>query len=117
MNKRAVGTCYEQLAIEYLKKEGYDILEKNYRCRFGEIDIIGKEEGYLTFIEVKYRKDMVHGGAWVAVGYGKQRRICKVASYYMLSHQILDNVPCRFDVVAINGKVVELIRNAFEYNL
>ena len=55
MNKRQIGTFYENAACEYLKKQGVCILEQNYRCKMGEIDIIGRHEGYLVFFEVKYR--------------------------------------------------------------
>ena len=58
-----VGRKYEDLAAEYLKKQGYRILERNYRCRKGEIDLIGIQEGYLCFVEVKYRSSGEFGGS------------------------------------------------------
>ena len=55
MNKRQVGTQYESMAVQYLTEAGYHILERNFRCRTGEIDIIAKDGAYLVFVEVKYR--------------------------------------------------------------
>ena len=55
INKRAVGTAYEKLAGEYLIKQGYEVLEYNFRCRMGEIDLVAKDREYLVFVEVKYR--------------------------------------------------------------
>ena len=57
MNRRKEGAYYENLVAEYLKTQGYEILEKNYRCRIGEIDLIAKEGETLVFVEVKYRRN------------------------------------------------------------
>lgn len=115
MNKRSVGTAYEQQAAAYLKEQGYEIVECNYRCRIGEIDIIAREENYLVFVEVKYRTDAGSGSPKEAVNYKKQRIISKVADYYCMTHGCNMITPCRFDVVAIQGEEVELVRNAFMY--
>lgn len=115
MNKRAVGTAYEKLAGEYLKQQGYEILEYNFRCRIGEIDMIAKDGAYLVFVEVKYRSSGKSGNPLEAVNQRKQRVISKVASYYCLTHGYPDTKPCRFDVVAISGEEYTLIKNAFEY--
>ncbi|MDD3218605.1 MAG: YraN family protein [Lachnospiraceae bacterium] len=115
MNKRAIGTNQEIKAAEYLKNQGYEILERNFRCRIGEIDIIARDGRYLVFVEVKYRKSTRYGGAVYAVDYKKQAKISKVADYYMLKNQIPENSACRFDVVAIDDEKIELLKNAFEY--
>lgn len=115
MNKRAVGTAYEKLAGMYLEQQGYEILEYNFRCRMGEIDIIAKDGAYLVFVEVKYRSSSRTGSPLEAVDARKQRIISKVASYYCLMHGCGEGKPCRFDVVAINGEEYSLIKNAFEY--
>lgn len=115
MNKREVGTSYEKAAGAFLEKKGYQILEYNYRCRMGEIDVIAKEGNYLVFLEVKYRKNAKKGYPIEAVGWQKQRKISMVASYYCMQKQIGDGVPCRFDVVAILGDEMVLLQNAFEY--
>lgn len=112
-NQRAVGTVYEKMAGEYLKRKGYEIVEYNFRCRFGEIDIIARDGEYLVFCEVKYRSQKRTGHPLEAVDTRKQRNISKCAMYYLMRKQIW-NVPCRFDVVSIEGEVLTLIKNAFE---
>lgn len=112
-----MGTQYEEIASEYLRTLGYEILEKNFRCRLGEIDIVAKEQNYLCFIEVKYRKTAGKGHPEEAVDRRKQNRICRVADYYLLSHAGDENVEVRFDVVAILGKEITLYRNAFVYQI
>lgn len=115
MNKRAVGTNYEKLAGSFLEQQGYVILEYNFRCRMGEIDIVAKDGAYLVFVEVKYRSNERTGSPLEAVNIRKQRVISKVASYYCLTHGYGETKPCRFDVVAICGEEYSLIKNAFEY--
>ncbi|MCD8012650.1 MAG: YraN family protein [Lachnospiraceae bacterium] len=113
MNKRAVGTEYETLAASYLAKNGYDIICRNYRCRAGEIDLVAREQGYLVFVEVKFRSSENNGSALEAVDGRKQQRIIRVARWYLMEHHIPENHPVRFDVVAIDGTDVHLIRDAF----
>lgn len=115
MNKRVVGTAYEKLAGAYLQEQGYEIVEYNFRCRMGEIDIVAKDGEYLVFTEVKYRADRRLGSPLEAVDIRKQRIISKVASYYCLTHGYGETKPCRFDVMAICGEEYTLIKNAFEY--
>ena len=115
MNKREVGSTYERRAGEYLIQHGYEIVEYNFRCRLGEIDIIARDEQYLVFVEVKYRKNTRTGSPLEAVNKKKQQTISRVASYYCLTHGYGEEVPCRFDVVAILKDEVLLVKNAFEY--
>ena len=115
MNKRQTGTDKELLAAEYLKQHGMKIMEMNFRGRQGEIDIIGYHNGYLVFVEVKYRGSTAKGFAAAAVDARKQRQICKVADYYRYIHKISDNSPIRYDVVAIQGESIEWIPNAFTH--
>ena len=115
MNRRRVGTEYERQAAEFLTGLGYRIVEMNYRGRRGEVDLIGWEEGYLVFIEVKYRKDVQAGYPAEAVGSSKQRKISRAAAYYCQKNRIPESQACRFDVVSILGEQVELIRDAFGY--
>lgn len=114
-NKRAVGTEYEKIAGKFLEQHGYEILMYNFRCRMGEIDIIAKEDGYLVFVEVKYRKDEAAGSPFDAVGVKKQRIISRVAAYYCLTHGYGEDTPCRFDVAAVSGEKISVVKNAFEY--
>lgn len=112
INKRAIGSSMEDLAKEYLEKNGYQILEKNYRCKLGEIDLIGKDGNYYAFIEVKFRRDTTFGEPLEAVDAKKQQRIRKACSWYLMEKKLVD-VPVRFDVVGILGKDVTLVKNAF----
>ncbi len=114
MNKRKTGTEYEEQAARWLESRGYQILERNFYCRQGEIDLVAEENGYLVFIEVKYRRDGHAGHPAEAVHPYKQKKIVQTAVYYCYKHQIPQTRPCRFDVVCILGDDVELIKNAFE---
>lgn len=115
MNKREVGSEKEALAEEYLRKKGYRILERNFRCKLGEVDIIAMHQNFLVFIEVKYRASADFGQPTDAVNYKKQVRISNVASYYVYSHRQYANHNCRFDVVSIVGNEITLYQNAFPY--
>ncbi len=115
MNKRVLGEDYEHIASIYLQSEGYEIIEHNFRCKIGEIDIIAKKDGYLRFIEVKYRSDKRIGMPEEAVNYYKQKLICKTASYYIVKQRLSADTPCCFDVVAILENEIKLYENAFEY--
>lgn len=115
MNKRSLGDDYEHIAIVYLNSEGYEVLEQNFRCKIGEIDIIAKKDGYIRFIEVKYRSDKRAGMPEEAVNYKKQRLICKTASYYMMKQKISMDTSYCFDVIAILDNEIKLYENAFEY--
>lgn len=113
MNTRKIGTKYETLACEYLKKGGYEIIERNFRNRQGEIDIIAKDKEYLCFIEVKYRaaNGLIKG--YEAVDKKKQKIIYDVAKYYLYINKLNDDIPCRFDVVNVDGNEISLFKNAF----
>ena len=112
MNRRETGTQYEERAAEYLIAQNYQILERNYRIRSGEIDIIARDVTVLVFIEVKYRKNDESGNPLEAVDIRKQRKIIKVARYYLYQKKYGD-VPCRFDVIGICGSHIEHIKDAF----
>ena len=115
MNKRKLGAAYENKAAEYLEnRERYKILQRNYRCPLGEIDLIAVDAGVLVFVEVKYRKDLALGTPFEAVHYKKQKTIQNIARYYLMEHPDFFFCPCRFDVVGILGEKLTLIKNAFE---
>lgn len=113
MNKRELGSRYEKAVGYYLEQQGYEILEYNYRCRIGEIDLIARDGEYLVFCEVKYRKNCGTGSPLEAVDVRKQKIIWKVAQHYLMTHH-LSNIPCRFDVIGIEQEKLLLIKNAFE---
>lgn len=116
-NNRTIGTRYEKLAGVYLETQGYEILQYNYRCRQGEIDIVAREGEYLVFCEVKFRSDTRKGMPSEAVDHKKQKVISRCALYYLVDHAQW-GLPIRFDVVGIlgtGGSHICLYRNAFEY--
>lgn len=115
MDKRAVGTAYEKLAGAYLEQQGYRVIEYNFRCRGGEIDVIAWDGEYLVFVEVKYRRTAASGDPLEAVDFRKQRRISRAAVYYCLTHGYGESTPCRFDVAAVLGGQICVVKNAFEY--
>ena len=110
MNKRKTVTEYEELAARWLTGKGFEILEKNYRCRIGEIDLIARDGRYLVFVEVKYRSDEKAGDPSEAVNWYKQKKICQTASWYLRQKRIPEDMPCRFDVVSILGSEIYHIK-------
>ena len=112
-NKRKTGAAYEQAAGYYLEQQGYVILQYNYRCRIGEIDLIAQDGDCLVFCEVKYRKNGSRGNPLEAVDAKKQYRISRCAQYYLMEKRLGD-IPCRYDVIGIEGSRITLIKNAFE---
>lgn len=115
MNKREVGAACEKRAALYAQEAGINILEANFRCRLGEIDLIGREGRTLVFIEVKYRRDARAGLPEEAVTLRKQRTICRVADFYRLRHGIGADTPVRYDVAAIEGGQIRWYRDAFAH--
>lgn len=115
-NKRHLGAEKELLAAEYLMKRGWRILEKNFYCHQGEIDLIAMSpECVLVFLEVKYRKDSRNGLPEEAVNSKKQIRIQKAALVYLYQKAIPLDRQCRFDVISIMGNTIKLIENAFAF--
>lgn len=112
-NRRKIGTDYEKAAGEFLKQQGFQILEYNYRCKKGEIDLIARDGEYLVFCEVKYRKNAGKGYPLEAVDIRKQRVLSQCARYYLMTEGRMDT-PCRFDVVSIMGEKITLIKDAFD---
>ena len=115
-NKRQMGADWERKAGAYLEGQGYQILQFNYRCRAGEVDIVARDGSFFVFCEVKYRKTARKGGSLEAVTPRKRRTISRCALFYLMEHH-LAGVPCRFDVVGIEGsrEKITLIKGAFEY--
>ena len=113
------GKAGEKAAVKFLKKQGYRIVEKNYRNTSGEIDIVAEQDRVLVFVEVKSRADGQKGEPLEAVTPHKQRKIGQVAKGFLSQHRIV-NRDCRFDVVGIKGNPeepktweIELVQDAF----
>ncbi len=115
MNKRQLGSSKEELAAGYLAKQGVRVIQKNYRVRQGEIDLIGYDGDVLVFVEVKYRSAEEAGLPEEAVTAAKQRQISKVALFYLNQHKLGTDIPCRYDVVAIGKEGIRWYQNAFEH--
>ncbi len=115
--KQNKGARGEQCAVEYLREHGYRILERNYRCPLGEMDIIAREGKTVVFIEVKTRSSERFGAPQEAVGSQKQHRMTAIALYYLKAQGHLGG-PARFDVVAVSlgegEQKVTLFKNAFD---
>ena len=118
MNKRDIGQDTESLACSFLVSQGARILEKNYRCRQGEIDIIALDGRYICFIEVKYRQNDRYGEPQEAVTVRKIQHICKVSKFYLYSKYKSYDLPVRYDVIAISPEekilTFKWIKNAFD---
>ncbi|MBQ8540248.1 MAG: YraN family protein [Clostridia bacterium] len=122
MLKREIGNKGEDIAVKILKKKGYRIIERNFNVPgMGELDIVAKKKEYLVFVEVRLRKNTLHGSGAETIDIFKQKKLIKAALMYMKVNK-LDYAPARFDVVSITGDIdgeysVELIENAFEANI
>ena len=122
MNKRSFGSIGEKIAADYLIKNGFRILDQNFRVgRIGEIDIIAAEKEYICFIEVKTRTSSLFGAPIEAVGYEKRKKIKMIAWTY-IKQKNLGERNMRFDIVEITGKKINeefqpdhinLVRSAF----
>ena len=113
----SIGMSGEETAVKILKKHGYKVIERNYRTRQGEIDIIAQDGEYTCFVEVKFRKNDDFGDPGDFIDERKQQKIIKSAQYYAVKKGIYDT-PMRFDAVLITagkGKKVnaEVIKDAF----
>jgi putative endonuclease len=111
-----MGRDAETLACGYLQAKGMALVERNYRSRFGEIDLIMDDRNCLIFVEVRYRRRDRYGSGAESVDARKQARIVACARHYLLRHPRAAERPCRFDVVAIGGganPAIEWIPDAF----
>ncbi len=107
------GEKSEQLACEYLLTQGLKLIEKNFHCRYGELDLIMQQATTLVIVEVRYRKSNKFGHALETIGKQKQSRIINSTQYYLSQHKINSRV--RFDVIAMSGdKELNWIQNAFQ---
>jgi putative endonuclease len=116
-NKKLFGAWGEQIAADYLESLGYEIVCRNYRCRYGEIDLICMDGPVWSFVEVKTRKSFQYGDGLQAITVHKRRNMTRVALYF-LNQSDLPDAASRFDVVAIDCRSavdyrIFLVRNAF----
>ncbi len=119
-NNKVLGAFGEGVACEYLMECGYRVLERNFTCKVGEIDIIALQKDTIVFIEVKTRSSEKYGLPSEAVSAVKQKKIVKTALYYLQGNKLLDYM-CRFDVIEVlfdeeNKYQINLIKDAFQYS-
>src|SRR5262245_18599327 len=116
-HRQSLGKRGEDLACAELQKRGYVILERRFRTRCGELDIVARDAGVLAFVEVRARSGSSFGTPFESVTWRKQQRLSQMAAAY-LCHKRLTGVACRFDVVSIVERqgtpTLELIRGAFD---
>ena len=100
---REQGQYTEELACQYLENKGFKLIEKNFNCRLGEIDLIMKDNDSLVFVEVRYRRSNNFGSGAESVTANKQSKLIKTASLYLQQHDKYNKYPARFDIVSITG--------------
>lgn len=115
MHHLALGVEGENLAVRHLEEDGYEIVERNYRWKKGELDIVCRKDGLLVIVEVKTRNSSALGQPYLAVSLAKQRQIIHVANQYVRERQVKEEV--RFDIfsIVLNERRIEMehIRDAF----
>jgi len=111
------GDHAEKIAVEFLKKNKFRVVQNNYHCRWGEIDIIARYNDILAFTEVRYRKTNCYGHAWETVNTAKQQRIIKTAQTFLLENSKYEEFCLRFDLISLDGDLndpdIEWFQNAF----
>lgn len=110
------GEEAESLASAFLQKQGLVFLERNFRCKAGEIDLIMRDGDILVFVEVRLRSNPFFAQAAESITWNKQRKLVNTAQLYLQQHKLFDKVSCRFDVIAIESNQIKLadwIQNAF----
>lgn len=115
-NKRQRGDDAEDLALTYLQAQGFKLIERNFNCRLGELDLVMQDQDYLVFVEVRHRKSHQYGGALESITPAKQAKLRRAAEVYMQSTKTID-CPCRFDILCVTGSLhtpdYQWIKNAF----
>ena len=115
LTTRALGQSMEDKACLYLEKQGLTLLQRNFFCSFGEIDLIMQDNDELVFIEVRHRNSDAYGDGIESINHYKQKKLIRSAQVYLNKNKHSDNVNCRFDVLATSKKQeIDWIKAAFE---
>ncbi len=115
MDRQLLGMEAERNAENWLVAQGLQLVQRNLRCRLGEIDLIMTDGETLIFIEVRRRKSRCFGGAATSVDWRKQRKILRTARFFLAGNPGWSHYPCRFDIIAFEGNEAPLwYRNAFQ---
>lgn len=112
-DKQLTGLQAEARAESYLAKSGLRLVERNFLCKLGEIDLIMRDGATLVFVEVRFRKNARFGSALETVNINKQRKIVSAAQFYLRTHRTVTNPAVRFDVVGITGDDIQWVPSAF----
>lgn len=108
-----VGHAAEEMAEEFLRQQGLKTLERNFRCKMGEIDLIMSEANTLVFVEVRLRQNPNYLSGAESITHAKMRRLARTAEYYLLDRAPDDDFECRFDVISMDESI-DWIRDAFD---
>ncbi len=116
---QSLGRLWESRAAAYLEQHGLRILARGYRCRLGELDIVGRDGDGLVVVEVRARRRTSKGTALETIGHRKRQRIVRATRHFLMLNPEWDRRPIRFDVVAIDGietdaPQIAWVRNAFD---
>ncbi|HEY0269216.1 MAG TPA: YraN family protein, partial [Methyloradius sp.] len=97
-----LGNQAEKIAADYLLQQGLKLLETNYRCRFGEIDLVMRDNKTLVFVEVRLRSNSMFGGAAYSINASKQKKLIITAEHYLQQHNAAAKMACRFDAILMD---------------
>jgi len=106
------GQLGEDAALDHLRLHGLELVERNFRCKGGELDLIMRDGAHLVFVEVRRRRSRAFGGAAASITPAKQRRMTIAAQVFLLRYRNMP--PCRFDVVAIDGDTIVWLKNVLD---
>jgi len=110
--QQSEGQAAEAQALAYLQERGLNLVERNFRCKTGEIDLIMRDQATLVFVEVRKRQSSRYGGALASVTFAKQARLVSAAQFYLQRYNAMP--PCRFDVIAMEGDSMHWLQNVIE---
>ena len=100
---QAIGSQAEQKAESFLRKQNLKFITRNYRCKYGEIDLIMQDQASLVFVEVRYRDQASHGSGLETITRSKKSKLIKTATCYLIEKNLWEKVPCRFDVISLDA--------------
>lgn len=106
------GNAAEELACEYLQRHGLDLIERNFRCRYGEVDLVMRHQDTIVFVEVRFRKQHGLVDGLQSVDHNKQRKLINSANHYLQINRLSDNTPARIDVIAVS---MDATRHQFDW--
>jgi len=116
-DRQLFGREAEEAVVQYMIRDGYAILARNFHCRYGELDIVAEKNDVICFVEVRMRSSAAWGDPSHSVSHAKQRRVVKAALHYLMAYRIRDRM-IRFDVVSVVGRgsalTLEHLPNAFD---